>query len=338
MKKICLTFLLGTVAFLTGCGQNAYNGFKDPNVDMTVREISAKNEEDILNMLSDARSCVVGISVDLKNGYAVGSGVAISDGGYILTNNHVVSDGNEITLYFADKTKLGAEVVWADPSIDMAVVKTSRQIPYLSTEDLKNVFVGEDIYAIGTPLTLEFKHTVTKGIVSSTKRTLESEGEKGTIFLQNLIQHDASINPGNSGGPLITASGKVIGLNTLKASEGEGIAFAIPIKLGKIVVNKLKQNKSYVTPYMGVFALDADLAEVYGRNLKDGVYVVSVTGPAKKAGIKEGDVIKSINNEEINNMLDFRSAIYEKDVGDIVEVIIERNNQQITKLIKLEKK
>lgn len=327
MKKIGLTFLILCASMLTGCVQTSYNGFRSSNVDMSVREISVKNNDNVLQMLDEARSAVVGISVSVSGGYtAIGSGVAISSGGYILTNNHVIEDGKDIKLYYADKTTGVASVLWNDPAVDMAILKSSREIPYLSTEDLNNTFVGEDVYAIGTPLTLEFKHTVTKGIVSAMDRTLESESDNGTIYLQSLVQHDASINPGNSGGPLITSEGKVIGLNTLKASEGEGIAFAVPIKLGKIIVSKLKENKDYKTPYMGVFAFDSDLAEIYNQNFySDGVYVYSTTGPAKQAGLKKGDIITYINDKKISNMLDFRAEIYEKDIDDIISVTFERD-------------
>lgn len=326
MKKKHLTFFILPLIFCVGCAHNSSGMRRDLSVDMSVREISAKSNSEILSTLNEARSAVVGISVDLGNGYAVGSGVAVSDGGYILTNNHVIENGRSIKLYFADKTTAAGRVVWKDPSIDMAVIKSSKEIPYLSTEDLQGTFIGEDVYAIGTPLTLEFKHTVTKGIVSAKDRTLESEGENGTIYLQSLIQHDASINPGNSGGPLINVEGKVIGLNTLKTSEGEGIAFAIPIKIGKIVVDKLKNNSSYKTPFIGVFAFDKDLAEIYQEDFNsDGIYVVGVSGPAKAAGLKKGDLITDIDGVKIANMLDFRSNIYSKNIGDTIIVTYIRN-------------
>lgn len=339
MRKIGLTFFVMSACLLTGCAQNSYNGYRNMNVDMTVREIAVKNNEDILNTLDEARSAVVGILVNINNGQAVGSGVAISSGGYILTNNHVIEDEKSIKLYYADKTVGTANVLWSDPAVDMAVLKSSREIPYLSTEDLENTFVGEDVYAIGTPLTLDFKHTVTKGIVSAMDRTLESEGNGGTIYLQSLVQHDASINPGNSGGPLINSLGKVIGFNTLKASEGEGIGFAVPIKLGKIIVEKLKEDSAYKTPYMGVFALDKDLAEVYNQNfVSDGVYVVSTAGPAKEAGLKKGDVITYINDEKIRNMLDFRSCVYSKNIGETITITFERNGIYQKVQLKLSKR
>ena len=326
MKKMVLTFLMLPVTLSFGCANANQMQRVDRSVDMSVREISAKSSDDVLRMLDEARSAVVGISVEINGGYAIGSGVAISEGGYILTNNHVVEDGGEITLYYADKTTGVGSVLWADPAIDLAVVKSSRTIPYLSTEDLENTFVGEDVYAIGTPLTLDFKHTITKGIVSAKNRVLETDGNDGSIFLQSLVQHDASINPGNSGGPLINVNGKVVGLNTLKTSEGEGLGFAIPIRIGKIVAEKLKENNNYKTPYIGIFAFDSSLAEVYGEELNDdGAYVISVSGPAKDAGIKKGDLITAIDGQTINNMLDFRALIYEKNIGDDVEVLFLRD-------------
>lgn len=338
MKKIGLTFFVISPLLLTGCSFSQNGGMTrraDPSVDMTVREISTASN-DVISMLDEARSAVVGISVDFGDGYAVGSGVAIGKDRLILTNNHVIADGEKITLYYADKTIGSATVLWQDPGIDLAVLKSSKQIPYLSTENLENISIGEDVYAIGTPLTLDFKHSVTKGIVSAKDRVLESEGQNGTIFLQGLIQHDASINPGNSGGPLINSFGKVIGLNTLKTSEGEGIGFAIPIRLGKIVAEKLSNNSSYKTPYMGVFALDSDIAQVYGTSVNDdGVYIVSSSGPAKSAGLKKGDVITSIDNQKIGNMLDFRAFLYSKDVGDVVSVTYLRNGvyQQVSLIL-----
>ena len=336
MKKMGLVFFMLPIFLCGGCTSHSYEGYIDPNVDMRVREISVGSSAEVYDVLNDARSAVVGISVDLNDGYAVGSGVAISNGGYILTNFHVVEGGDDISLYYADKSTGTASVLWADVGLDMAVLKSSREIPYLSTESLDNIFIGQDVYAIGTPLTLEFKHTVTKGIVSATDRTLETESAYGSSFLQSLIQHDASINPGNSGGPLIDSRGRVIGLNTLKASEGEGIAFAIPIEIGRVVVDKIIENNAYQTPYLGVFGFDSNLAEVYGQRLNDkGVYVVSATGSAEKAGILKGDLITAINGEEIDNMLDLRVAVYKRNIGDVINISFLRDGKAFEASVKL---
>lgn len=320
MKKNILALFMLSGVFLTGCSNMNSSGYVDPTVNMEVREIAPTNSN-VNEMLNAARSAVVGISVDLSDGYAIGTGVAISDGGYILTNFHVVEGGDNVKLYFADKTIGSAQVIWGNPGLDIAILKSSREIPYLLTRDLNDILVGDEVYAIGTPLTLEFKHTITKGIVSAMDRTLESESSYGVSYLQSLIQHDASINPGNSGGPLINAEGRVIGINTLKASEGEGIGFAIPIELGKVIVDKIKQDENYTSPYLGIFAFDSALASIYGeQSVGEGVYIVSAKDSAKAAGLQKGDIIVQVDDEIISNMLDFRIAIYKHDIGDIVKI------------------
>ena len=323
--------------FFGGCAQQRTT-FSDPNVDMSVRQISASEGDDITKIVDEARSAVVGIYVELPNGYAIGSGVAIKEGGYILTNYHVIEDGTAISLYYADKTIGSGEVLWGDPGLDLAVVKSSKNIPYLSTTSVKDVVIAEDVYALGTPLTLQFKHTVTKGIVSAKDRTLEVDSTAGTSFLQSLIQHDASINPGNSGGALINSKGEVIGINTLKASEGEGIGFAIPIDIGKIIVERISANRNFKEPYLGVFGFDSEIAEIYGQDVPStGVYVVSTDGPAKNI-LKKGDVIKVVNGKEINSIFDLRIVLFGLNAGEDIEVSYLRNGQMLKSHLILSKK
>lgn len=332
MKKLfyCMgAIVLASSLLVTGCE----SGGIDQNVDMSVRRIATESAVDVSDMLDQARSAVVGISVSYADGYAIGSGVAISDGGLILTNNHVVEGGKNITLYYADKTTGTAKLLWADSGLDMAILSSSREIPYLGIET-QTPEIGDEVYALGTPLTLEFKHTVTHGIVSAINRTLETQTSSGVSFLQSLIQHDAPINPGNSGGPLINSKGQVIGINTLKATEGEGIGFAIPIETASIVTEKLKQNADYVSAYLGVFGFDSDVALANGENLSDkGVYTVSVDGPAAEAGIKKGDLIVKVGNYEIDNLLSLRSSIFAYSKGDAVVVRYIRDGEEKETLV-----
>ena len=325
MKKFfcfLFSFMLIIPLSLVGCGQTQTG---DPSVDMSVRRVATESTASLSDMLSQAKSAVVGISVDLADGYAIGSGFAISDGGLILTNNHVVEGGSNITLYYADKTTGTGEVLWTDPGLDMAVVRSSREIPYLGV-NTGEVYVGQEVFALGTPLTLEFKHTVTHGIISATNRTLETQSGAGVSFLQSLIQHDAAINPGNSGGPLINSAGQVIGINTLKATEGEGIGFAIPIEIGSIVTEQIKENQNYQSPYLGVFGFDSDIALAYGEKLNaDGVYVISTDGPAKQAGLRKGDLITKVGGVEVKNLLDLRKAVLSYNQGDALIIDYYRN-------------
>ncbi len=321
-----LAFLLLSPLLLTGC-TTSNNAILDDSVDMSVREINMTNTSQ-LEMLDKARSAVVGISVDLYNGYAIGSGFAIKNGGYIVTNNHVIEDGNNITLYFADKSTGSAKVLWADAGLDLAILKSSREIPFLPAGTSKTLQIGEDVFALGTPLTLQFKHTVTKGIVSALGRTLEVDSDQGSKFLQSLVQHDASINPGNSGGPLITSEGKVVGINTLKASEGEGLGFASPIEVAEAILDRIIENNDYEPPYLGVFGFDSDIAQVYGEAIgNDGVYVISTQGPAKAGGLVKGDIITKIDDETIQSMQDLRKAMFKYDSGNFIKIEYIRNNQ-----------
>lgn len=326
MKKFfcfLLSFLL-IIPFIAGCGQ-AQNG--DSTVDMNVRRLTTESASSLSDMLSQAKSAVVGISVDLPDGYAIGSGFAISGDGLILTNNHVVEGGENITLYYADKTTGSGKVLWTDAGLDMAVLRSSREIPYLAV-DAGDAYIGQEVFALGTPLTLEFKHTVTHGIVSATNRTLETQSDGGTSFLQSLIQHDAAINPGNSGGPLINSAGHVIGINTLKASQGEGIGFAIPIEIGSIVVDQIAKDEDYNSPYLGVFGFDSDIALAYGEKLNgSGVYVISTNGPALQAGLKKGDLIFKVGDDDVKTLLDLRKAVLNHSAGDAVEVSYYRDQK-----------
>ena len=327
MKKkiipfLALAFLMPTFA---GCS-TAKVEYSDPSVDMSVRQITAGENTPVTEMLDDARSAVVGVYVELNDGYAIGSGVAIREGGYVLTNYHVVEDANALTLYYADKTTGSASFVWGDAGLDLAIIKSSKNLPYLATTSVDNLLVGEDVYAIGTPLTLQFKHTVTKGIVSAKNRTLEVESNNGTSFLQSLVQHDASINAGNSGGALINSKGEVVGINTLKAIEGEGLGFAVPIDIGDAVMEQVSKDNSYSEPYLGVFGFDSDIAELYGQSVeRAGVYVVSVDGPASKIGLKKGDVITEFNGENIENILDLRIALFSTENMQNVSLKFIRN-------------
>lgn len=333
MKKklfaVSLIFLLGCAG---GCGASTQNA----NVDMSPKVVQPSADE--IETLVDVRKAVVGIRADYNDGYAVGSGVAVVDGNIILTNNHVVEGTNDITLYFADETSAAADVLWTDAGLDVAVLKSKRQIPFLNFGDSASTQVGETVYAVGTPLTLQFKHSVTKGIVSAKDRVVEVASDYGDSFMQSLIQHDASINPGNSGGPLVNSQGTIVGINTLKASEGEGIGFAIPIEIGEKIANRLKTNKDYQVPYIGVFGFDSEIAKVYGYEIEQkGVYVIDATGASSQI-LQKGDVVISFGGERVEKLLDLRLALFDFDVGDVVEVTFLRNGNLQTKSLTLGKR
>ncbi len=330
-KIFVLILVLFTVIF-SGCGLSFNANVASDSANMTPRLISLSGEMKTSDVVENVKSAIVGIKSLVPGGFAVGSGVAIRAGGYILTNQHVISGTRGITIYFADKTTSGATLVWQDASVDLAVIKSNKDMPYLECEQ-KAPLVGQDIIAIGTPLSLAFQHSVTKGIVSALNRTLEVPNQDGsTSYMQNLIQHDASINPGNSGGPLINLSGRVVGINTLKATDAEGIGFAIPIQTGESIVNRLSANNGYSAPYMGIMGIASDYAKTKNYSVdSDGFYVLDVdkNSIASLSGIKSGDVIYKINDTKINSYLDLRGFIYSHNIGDEVTVYLYRSGKPL---------
>ena len=280
---------------------------------------------------------VVGITVervsqqslfDRNRGTEVGfgSGVVVSSNGYILTNNHVAGGkSNRIMVSFADGRNVDGKVVWADPVLDLAAVKVNLTgLPHLVLGDATKLEVGEQAIAIGNPLGLEFQRSVTSGIISALNRTISIETETGANYMEDLIQTDASINPGNSGGPLLNAKGEVVGINTIKVSSAEGIGFAIPINIMKPIVDKLVSSDKFTEPYLGLFAYDKNvIPNIDGAaTVSGGVYVAHVdeNGPAFRGGIRKGCIIRQVDEEEVNTMMQLRTYIYSKAPGDTIRV------------------
>lgn len=227
----------------------------------------------------------------------LGSGVIVSDKGYILTNNHVVKGANSLTIILADGRSTEGKVVGTDPDTDLAVLQIKLdKLPVIAMGSSSKLRVGDVVLAIGNPFGLD--KTVTQGIVSATERPGTDIG-----LLENLIQTDAAINPGNSGGALIDSLGRVVGINTAMYSQtggSQGIGFAIPIDQATEVMNKLIEGKRIIRGYLGIImqALNKEIRDYIGYKEGDGVYVRAVVrgSPAQKAGLLPGDVIIKINN------------------------------------------
>lgn len=273
----------------------------------------------------------------------VGSGVIVSNNGYILTNNHVAGGkSNRIVVSFADGRNEDGTTVWADPVIDLAVVKVNLNgLPALTLGDAGKLQVGEPAIAIGNPLGLEFERSVTSGIISALNRTIKIETEQGTNFMEDLIQTDASINPGNSGGPLLNSAGEVVGINTIKVSSAEAMGFAIPINIAKPIVEKFANTGTFTEAYMGVFAYDKSVRNYFDgtSSLNSGVYVAHIdkNGPAYKAGLRTGCIISKVDSLDISNMMQLRSYLYSKSPGDTINVthLMHETNQWVTVPVKL---
>lgn len=265
----------------------------------------------------------------------IGSGFIINAEGYILTNYHVVQGSSEVTVILSTGEEVSATVVNYDEKKDIAMVKLAdgTTVPGVAELGDSNAsYPGEDVLAIGTPLSKSFASTLTKGIVSAVGREVETS----TGITMNLIQTDTAINPGNSGGPLINTKGQVIGINSMKlvTTNVEGIGFAIPINEAKDRIATL--SKPMITLGVEIVEITAELAKK--NNLPEGIYINDVTqfSPAAKAGIKIADVITSFDGKRIKTADELNDAKNGKEKGDTVEVIVERNDKEVTLTMTLE--
>lgn len=291
--------------------------------------INISNNATIEEIAKAITPAIVGISGVQGNSQSVGSGVCVAKNGYVVTNSHVVNGCDEIILHLSNKETANAKIIYEDTVLDFAIVKSNKEIPYLRLSE-ENVNVGEDVLAVGTPLSLNLTHTFTKGIISATNRSLKVSLAKGEGIMQNLIQHDASLNPGNSGGPLINERGEIIGINTLKISGGEGIGFAIPVKSFKSLLNNYLSDEDYVVPYLGVYGMDCEIANFQGiTDENNGFYVIDIASnsPMKHEGLESGGVITKINNRLIINTLDFKDELYKYKKGSIIDVEYIKNGE-----------
>ena len=295
-------------------------------------------------MLEETLQCVVGISsadtssgVNSKTQWYMGSGILASGDGYIITNHHVVGarPGRiEVTLYNGEIIE--GKTVWSESSLDLAVVKIEgKNYPYCRLGDAKELHVGESVYAIGNPLSMQFQRTVTAGIVSALGRSISIENEDGEqSYMEDLIQTDASINPGNSGGPLINVYGEVVGINTVKVSSAEGMGFAVPINTCIPVIERLKNTGTFRTPYLGLYAYTPEAAKYLGvdKEMEEGLFVAKLdtAGPAFKAGLRYGDIILSINGEKVDTMLSLRTELYKRQSGETIEIEFMRKKSKRT--------
>ncbi|HMB41429.1 MAG TPA: Do family serine endopeptidase [Balneolaceae bacterium] len=269
----------------------------------------------------------------------LGSGVIVSEEGYILTNNHVIERADDIRVILYEGEELEAEIVGTDPASDIAVLKVDQPgLTAIPMGDSETIRTGEMVLAIGSPLSQDFAHTVSKGIISASGRT-----SLGLNVFENYIQTDAAINPGNSGGALINLDGELIGINTAIASRSggsQGIGFAIPVNMARDVMEALITEGRVSRGYLGISfggEVDATMARALGLDSPGGVVVGEVVpdGPADEAGLQDGDVIVKLDGEEFDSWRDFRVAIGSKKPGDTIELEVFREGETMEYTIEL---
>ncbi|MFY9283190.1 MAG: trypsin-like peptidase domain-containing protein [Miniphocaeibacter sp.] len=330
----------GVTALVMSSKNNTTAGNSGTNSSIT---INTKDEVNIETAVAEkVIPSVVGIttktlsnSIFNQQAYVegVGSGVIVSEDGYILTNSHVISDGSaeSITVVFSDKSTIEGKLIWNNSTLDLAVVKVEKTgLPVVEFGDSDKVSVGDKAIAIGNPLGLDLQSTLTSGYISGLNRMITLENGAS---MDGLIQTDAAINGGNSGGALLNSKGELIGINTAKASTGEGIGFAIPINTAKSIVDEIIETGNYEELLLGISGVELETYKKYFQMetpVEKGVAVMQVqeNSPADKAGIQVNDIITQVGDSEVGNTNDIKKALLKYKFGDSSEITIYRNGKE----------
>ena len=365
LEGTILTILIISFVVLAYCIYLAISNenIKDKNYSAEVLEAEVtykdKSDDEMSSVIENVSNCVVGISkiknkgttIFLQNGttsLGLGTGFIVTDNGYIVTNAHVSGEKYD-TCYVTLEggSTYTANVVWEDSDIDLSIIKINvSNLNYLNLGDSEDLKVAQNVYAIGNPIGFEFRRSVTAGIISGLERTLKIEEEDKVSYMEGLIQTDATINRGNSGGPLINKKGEVIGINSVKITDAEGIGFAVPINVIKPIIEAYKKEGEYTAATLGLFAYDKNIIPYINKelgtnqNLESGIYVAEVkkNSPAAKAEIKEGDILLKIDDVELTKMCTLRQYIYSKKPGDTANIVYIRKNRQYEAEVTLARK
>ena len=330
---------------------------KVDNIPVVVPKVEIKKEDaTIVSAVKIASPAVVSIIISKQNEdskdfekVGSGSGFLVSSDGLIVTNRHVVDKTDlKYTVLLNSGDEYVAKILAQDPVLDVAIIKIEvKNSPYLKLANSDNLLVGESVVAIGNALG-EFKNTVSAGVVSGLSRNLRAQGGGGfKEFLYKVIQTDAAINKGNSGGPLLNLSGEVVGVNVALAEDSSSIGFSLPINSIKSVIKQVKETGKISRPYVGVRYIvnDENVRKEFSLPISYGVLVqkgssedepaIVPGSPAETAGIKEGDIIFSVDGELVTANNDFMSLIRSKKVGDKITLLVLSKGQEKAIIISL---
>ena len=334
------------------------DGGQQPEVsDQGSNVVISQKEADLAELVEKTSPTVVSIVTSQVSGQGffqqevegAGTGIVISEDGYILTNKHVISEARSVQVVMSDGTRHSdVTVVGSDPLNDIAFLKIKNvsDLKVATLGDSGAMRVGQDVIAIGNSLG-QYQNTVTSGIVSGLGRPVtaaSSELNSRVESLTDLLQTDAAINPGNSGGPLINSAGQVVGINTAIAADAQGIGFAIPINAAKGMIRGVIANGKVEKAYLGVqyVAITPDVRTQYKLSVDQGALVRSGSGsavesncPADKAGIKDGDIITKVNEKSVGNQGGLGSLVAEFMPGEKVTLTIIRDGKEQQKTLTL---
>jgi serine protease Do len=300
-----------------------------------IQEILAKVEPAVVSIRT--RTLSLGDFLRPVPGEGAGTGFVIGPDGVIVTNNHVVAGAQTIEVVFADDRKMPARVLGRDPTTDLAVLKVdASDLPVAVLGDSSALKVGDDVIAIGNALALEGGPTVTRGIVSAEDRTITAENG---VRLEHVIQTDTAINPGNSGGPLVNSAGEVVGINTAVAGDAQNIGFSIAVNAAKPIIDELRQGTTRSRPFLGVkmFTVTPSIAQELGIKADSGALVADVTAGsgAEVAGLRNGDVIISIDGKEVKAAEEVTSAVNAHHPGEEIKLTFRRGEATTEATVKL---
>ena len=331
------------LTILSGTDGNAANF-----VEGSIAEVAEKVSESVVSIVTSTKA--TSYFGQSYTGSAAGTGIIVTEDGYILTNKHVIDGASKISVVLDDGTTYeGAEVVEVDPLNDVAFVKIKdvSGLKPATLGDSKTVTVGQQVITIGNALGL-YQNTVASGIVSGTGRSLTATDSTGSMAekLSDMIQTDAAINSGNSGGPLVNAAGEVIGINTATSSSAENVGFAIPIASVKGMLSQLIESGKASRAYIGVYSsqITPDMAKQYNLPVTAGAYLYSsgtysavVKGSAgERAGLRDKDIITAVNGVKIGSAGSLSTLIGEYKPGDIVQLTVIREGKEIAVNVTLE--
>jgi len=329
---VLIALLAGSLGGFLGVNAGGGSPFRDVNLVSSTSTVE-RAPDSVAGIAQRVLPSVVSINTRTVNGGGSGSGFVIDSSGYILTNNHVISDaaqsGGKIEVSLNDGSTYTGKVIGRDASFDLAVLKIDATgLKALQFGDSDKIAVGDAVIAIGSPLGLS--GTVTTGIISAKDRAVTTGDSSTESSFINALQTDAAINPGNSGGPLVDATGAVIGINSAIASLGSswqagsiGLGFAIPINQGRKIADQLIKFGVATYPIVGI-SLDSNYTGVGAQISKSGSGILPGS-PAQKAGLKGGDIIIEIDGKKINTPEELVVSVRSKNVGDRVTLVFMRD-------------
>lgn len=320
---------------------------KTANYTSTINTIDydvSTTDVDVVKTVSDSVVTIEVFSSGLNS--SSGSGVVYQKDGnkaYIVTNHHVIDGGDTINVLFNGGDSVQAKLLGSDQYTDLAVLEIEPEFEVEAIEigDSNLLNVGETVLAIGSPLGSNYNGSTTKGIISGTNRivSVDLNGDGIDDWDMTVLQTDAAINPGNSGGALINMAGELVGITSMKISSTDGMGFAIPISDALNSIEQLKNNGKIERPVIGIQAIamsNISTRQRYYNNINstslEGVYVYSVqdNSPASRAGIQKGDIIIKMDDTKITTYKSFLSALYAKEVGDTVNIVVERDGEEVS--------